>query len=113
MLPEFQARLAAVVAGRLCQAVTLTLTTGAPLTVRARWLTPKFAKDKPQDLAHRVLRVYGANSTHGAACELPTLLGATLDTFTVQRVNRLNEHTLDLILTKGQRTDTTINSFGF
>lgn len=111
MLPEFQARIAAVVAGRLCQAVTLTLTTGAPLTLRARWHTPKFAKDKPQDLAHRVLRVYRPNSTE---CELPVLLGATLDTFTVQRVNRLNEHTLDLILTKGQRTNgTTTNTFGF
>lgn len=107
MLPEHQARLAAVVAGRLCQAVTLTLTTGAPLTIRARWHTPKFGKDKPQDLAHRVLRVY---SSHDA---LPVLLGATLDTFTVQRVNRLNDYTLDLILTKGQRTDSTTNTFGF
>lgn len=108
MLPEFQARIAAVVAGRLCQAFTLTLTTGAPLTLRARWHTPKFAKDKPQDLAHRVLRVY---SSHDA---LPVLLGATLDTFTVQRVNRLNDYTLDLILTKGQRTTgTTTNTFGF
>jgi hypothetical protein len=107
MLPKYQARLAAVVAGRLCQAVTLTLTTGAALTVRARWHTPKFAKDNPQDLAHRILRVYSSHDT------LPVLLGATLDTFTVQRVNRLNEHTLDLILTKGQRTDSSTNTFGF